>query len=1197
MINIIRLRYDGEKFDPAESYKMKVRNAIPELKTRPTVKKKIGGFNIDDAMNFDDLELLESSLTSHRSYYKRAKIHISSDVEILDMDNLMEFRHKVQLATGIPLFRQHLFYITDKAQPIYYKIIGELPKPIDIREIEGQQKLAGIPIGGKYNGTVVSYENFTIVNKLFSNDMDIYLVDLDDFLTERVELDGILSDKFNSELIYESFIMPYFPMLTIELFHNYVQNQNNIHPALSPSHKKLKELYENQNKLYTTFEKTKSAPMLSGITNATLLNEAENELNLRNIFDLFKLSSINRFMQCRTMMGGQMTELRKNFNNAPNTRERVTENSLMITIELEYKAYHQTAYVVFDIKGNMHVRTGKWRDDLQITQDVLYDILENPINDVIKQINSHGRLVSLHPIIPFSRSYSRIVNVNLSLFYKETIGDKNFSVLQHHLAECVSNKLFDDKPSDDIEFYIRKGIFRFNPNNIFELIRELHNSYSYLYNSSVTSKWTSLYEKNRLLRVQRRYTDIRFELYSVREEEQYIIKWVISKLMGRFDKVREPNDKAIEVVNKLRKLRQIDPVMYDSKDASHGDDISKKCQKPHQPDVYTPEEFSDLGKDPNSPHIMKYFNATTNGVSYYECNNPNFPFPRFLTGFHPQKFCIPCCKKTSAIDLENKRKDIHEKCLVEHKYDPEEEDDKRSRYVVGFKSVMESGRLAYLPPNDIGILFYKNEKLADEECQSATDNMMVGVPVTYGEANMGVLYSVAYILNVDIEELFEKLIGVETTLSKLYGDKSTFKLLAQKESITPWNDILLDALDVLYTEIRFIVIDYVGDPKLDIQEVHDADMYLRKNIGVIIKRDIDNVVYHNPVVFVNKDEFFNNGTVMHRIYDKSSWLYKNMIDVVNHMIVVNPKANRNILSKYLGEPNITIFTSLDNIAYAVYFQGMYIPILQSYYSGDKATTKLYDRNKQPSKVKEALKYAGVSNEAVTSIIKYHNKVIGVVALGMNWYGDIGDIKGIPVVELKYDPMSVNAVLGDIGNFHLDPQVNSAFHNVYEYDLVKNVVFNVIHKNRNKAVREKLYANIKNNDAMLDILRDYPDDLRIFRRLLARQEFLHGSNVKTIIDSYSFGFDRIKLENDYSKLIDQITRIIEKNTKHVSKFKNVVPENYLNMDMLEITKPAKRHAQTIAQEIKRYGSIGTDNIQVINELKFKQNSGEKIFVFI
>ena len=153
-------------------------------------------------------------------------------------DNMKEFKQKIAVVSGVPYYRQHLFYIHDGlCHPVNYNIvIQESIYNIDIRKMyksktvyEGLRVDTGI-YEQKDELVVTETETNTLFGDIYEQYKidNFYIVDLNDFINPiRPNLVELLStDLYSINYIYYSFIVIYWPQISLSIFSDYLINEN-----------------------------------------------------------------------------------------------------------------------------------------------------------------------------------------------------------------------------------------------------------------------------------------------------------------------------------------------------------------------------------------------------------------------------------------------------------------------------------------------------------------------------------------------------------------------------------------------------------------------------------------------------------------------------------------------------------------------------------------------------------------------------------------------------------------------------------------------------------------------------------------------------------------------------------------------------------------------------------------------------------
>jgi hypothetical protein len=190
-------------------------------------------FNTVEDDNIDNKTSGELVLENIRNANKTTRhtgaklVKTSTNIEFNNTDNIMEVRGKIQLITGIPIYRQHLYYITDdKTIQLSYRISTSILQKVDIRDIlTRKQKIENIPVDvnllvNMNNMVIESFEEFRLLDNIAST--KLYLLDLNLFFIDKARFDVHLNDMYVKNLLYYSFVGVYWPMLSIDMFSEYI---------------------------------------------------------------------------------------------------------------------------------------------------------------------------------------------------------------------------------------------------------------------------------------------------------------------------------------------------------------------------------------------------------------------------------------------------------------------------------------------------------------------------------------------------------------------------------------------------------------------------------------------------------------------------------------------------------------------------------------------------------------------------------------------------------------------------------------------------------------------------------------------------------------------------------------------------------------------------------------------------------------
>lgn len=232
------------------------------------------------------------------------------DVAIYPEDKYDELKNKIYLATGIPPYRQHLFYFENNRPQTLYKLYTDGIVSADIRALSatGSTTIHGIPIDKSiYDqreiSKVESMDTFQTLGDTLPLDNRIFVVDLGAITNvRRTQLLELLKDTYQFELLYYGAILKYWPQLTLDCFRDYIADETDLqnkYPDLAPTLSTLRTVhkaeraivdanYRNMSKLLAFSE---SGAFGLAITQMIAqVNGSGIMLNIRNVFEYFHTS-------------------------------------------------------------------------------------------------------------------------------------------------------------------------------------------------------------------------------------------------------------------------------------------------------------------------------------------------------------------------------------------------------------------------------------------------------------------------------------------------------------------------------------------------------------------------------------------------------------------------------------------------------------------------------------------------------------------------------------------------------------------------------------------------------------------------------------------------------------------------------------------------------------------------------------------
>lgn len=735
------------------------------------------------------------------------------DIQIFPEDKISEIRDKIYLATSIPMYRQHLYWHSNSRVVVPYKLYAERIYNVDIvsefKNMQSNNNVAGMPVDKflyvlRDELRVETIEPFTLVGDLHNNST-FYIVDLNMVLAKtKAQLYTLDNDTYLFDLFYYGFIIRFWPQMTPEVFRTYLTNPADIpskYPELCRNlswYRRMinieQEIINDNYNLATRInsiisDKNKSShgiriyPTITSMI-ATTSEKMTGAVNIRNIFDKFVISRCYPEVHAYVTHENTHYLLKKkhsknqsdiNFPSMFNTgitiaislhkRDQETFHSRNTVSTLENE---QSRYLFLNIteSGKYFIKS-LWNEEDGHDFDSLFKIMKKFTDPIISLINSLGKYVFVTGTsLPFlTKANITYKSLNICVFWKKLVTEQMFKAIraywqQYSIAEIISTRGIQQ--SNVYEFTFRKGVVDFDTTIIERVLsvtnmESIRNHYAKMSNSILKQKWTQLYD-GRVVKMSHRTTDIKFEVTNIKEREFHIFYEYLLRLV-----INVSNDKSIKYIatnapvqdNKLTKLREADPELFNLKKYGSKKVYSIICQNPRQPVIYTEDEINSMKKS-DVAQLESFYNFTLNKPAYYGCPTDKYPHLSFIVGVHPKGYCIPCCGKSVAAP-KSKKNQVNEVCRTNFEY---VEKDKihakktfktKIRHIVSYGKEINIGRISRLPDNSIQSLFTETE---------TNKYFIFGVEQHFPNAsNVGILYSLSKALNITPVIIINKMLA------------------------------------------------------------------------------------------------------------------------------------------------------------------------------------------------------------------------------------------------------------------------------------------------------------------------------------------------------------------------------------------------------------------------------------------------------
>lgn len=803
-------------------------------KTGGCCEEFIGGEGSDYDMVITEEELLKPAATTKvsiadmRAENKVKKLkatfgpQFNFDISIFPEDNIFTIKEKIFVATGIPVYRQHLFWrgggFQDR-ETSYTLFTDAGQRTIDIissfKNCGKNNDTGEIPIDTVlYNNResikVECMDYFKLIAHCHISDPSrgylLRLVDMSQFFDK---LNSKL-DQYRFDLYYYGFVVKFWPMITLEIFSTFLEDEAEIankYPEMSRNAADLTNKFLREAKILNTnygaagqvMKMVKSLKIKTSIISliGTVAPIAPTTLSLRNLFDYLNVTRCFPESHCYTTFDGYYYHLRKvNIQNKSNVQfppefksgfifavslrkmdqDNFHSRESKMTLEKE-----QTRYLFLNILENGYYNVKSvWNEEEERSFDEIIGLMQRFINPVINMINeagpyifSSGSLAAIHPKSIIIKS------VAAGIIWNKFINEQSFKMLTTSMDEYIRAGIVENRTivssgrvNNKFDFLFKKGMYNYSPaavenNLIGPLLALLQNQYSHLSVNAAWQRWKQFYN-GRMMTITHRTSDIKFEILGVNTEELNLfvryIQVFISKFMCALSDSSSATAKIGDIigrdVKKIKKLKEVDPELYNLKKYGYKRAYSVICQNPKQPVVYTDDEIAHMSKA-EIAGLYQYWNFTTGKEAFYSCPSKKYPHLFFITGVHPKNYCLPCCKKSAGFkDINNKTAAIASICAKKHYFDKntdltEFSDAGKHRHIINYGRSLDEGRVARLPNELVNTLFQEQDNLL---------YVIYGVKQSlpaYPSGDLGLIFSLAECLEMSVATLAK---GVLDTL-------------------------------------------------------------------------------------------------------------------------------------------------------------------------------------------------------------------------------------------------------------------------------------------------------------------------------------------------------------------------------------------------------------------------------------------------
>jgi hypothetical protein len=961
---------------------------LEDIIIKKEIKTSIDNIKLDANKKLDDIKekyIIDNLLLKkHKIDVKKEKninIYTIKNINITILNSLYDIKLLIFYLLNISIENQYL-YNTEFSDIFYnYKnVITQESIDINMESIINNTTLKyfnNIPIdfsliNNRYNYILSTFEKQNFLNELISldnNSIEFNFVNLYDFINNKTILyNEIQKDDELLDIIYKGFIEKYFPYYDDNLFMLYLSNENKYleYPNLKIQKDNIISKCEYLNTIYS-IKSNKNINYISKYYKKLIYQISSfNDIKIINVQDLFNNIEIIKFknikkIELRILVNENYIYFNKlNIINIINQKDNTNNLETLYINNKNINTLLNTNYIndknLLLIVYNIKIDKDEIDDDLILLLDeydniyIIYNINKYNVTDlskyekiILKYINDFLTSLYEYKIIKKNKQIT-LLNLNLLIFdylilFNSTLGLNEFNIFINKIKEYQIIDFYNINNIDNINNIIELSITKINQLNKnidYNQLNNINNYYQYYIKTILNEKYNKIVF-NSFINITNRIKDIKIDLINITNDEFiYIYKFLLFILEEFTKNIKTSNivNKSNSSINKLKNLKEIDPILYNINKKNTKNLYSRKCQSSQQPEIITEKEI----KQKKIKNAIKYHNFTTGDSIYYYCNSKKFPTVKFLTNIHPNNYCIPCCKKKSLEDIKIKSKyvDIHKECLNNFTYDKKKiVNDEKSRYIMNYSSkiLIENLRLMQIP-DTLNKLFKKLYDI-NENTQQIYNYYILGLNQDLNNiSNIGILFILSFILDKTIYDTIEFIkslfIDNKDFIAKIYNGNLLKYFNSSKEFLLIFtnifqNTLLINNINYEFNDWNNLFMDiakYLGYIFIIFEENENLNLIIPSNTKYIneyiynndnykyillIKRNYNKKELYYPIINVNYLEYYSKN-----LYNKKYYLYND--NIINLLIqIINKQLINNNLTSPLQLQIIEEFILLSNI--------------------------------------------------------------------------------------------------------------------------------------------------------------------------------------------------------------------------------------------------------------------------------------------
>ena len=669
-----------------------------------------------------------------------------SEIAVYAEDTIMDLRLKVSLASGVALYRQHLFYDIGGGTAVPYRVtVDGAPVAVDWRSLSAaagaRQSVAGVavdPLLEERRDALCVEALDTLVRLSPAPGLRVDragFIDLYDVVAPlagdgRRPPDGLataLRDRYQLDLLYYGGLLRYWPQLSraaCALALTAPERVGAEYPDLDPEPASLEAwLAAEQAVVRRAHQWTPTGRRRIAVTAAALRlppASARMRADVRNIFDGVAcradavLAAAVQFSAAGSA-GAATVAVKRHTTSyrgpaaaavaafvaaAPEVRLQTVVFACTTGDSGSAVGARSLISLAVEEDGT-HTAAATWRDDENVDFAAASREIAAAVAPLVADINAMG--AAAFPIGgSLSGSMAHLSAVTASAYWLHAVSTAGFRDMKSSLRELERAgvaRIQGLQQMGAFAFTFVKGVVGATERGARQHHR-CENQYSRLTDEAAAARWLSAHP-GRTVRIHHRATDLRVEIEQADSLAEFeMIRRYVFSFLDAAPRAPERGASGDDAAHRLRRLQERDPNLFDLKKYDPGLAVySVLCQSRRQPHVYNAAE-AERAPAARARTFTKYWNFTESEPAYYECPDPEYPHLSLRAGQHPLGYCLPCCKKTR-LAPGSRALQTNNECLAPYSGAPARESGPArgttARHTLTYGKVVPVGRTSELP--------------------------------------------------------------------------------------------------------------------------------------------------------------------------------------------------------------------------------------------------------------------------------------------------------------------------------------------------------------------------------------------------------------------------------------------------------------------------------------------------------------------